>query len=325
MESFIFPAVVAILVFVSFLLLLMRWTASDEEQRKQALIDQISSDAAYNPGASNMNLLKEQSSPLPTEGLAGLFSRLPGVSTTYDLLIKAGLDSKRLAFLLAVYGAFLFMLFIFNGLFHTLIGAALIAGGLVVFGAQRYLKWRIRQRTEKFLNLFPEATDMIVRSVRAGHPLNVAMRMISENMAEPVSGEFKRIVSEVAYGRSMTESLARLSQRIDSQDVHFFVVVLSVQQETGGSLSEVLSNLSGMLRKRKQLRLKIRALTSEGRTASYILGGLPVVEFLVLKLAAGSYMEPMFSTLAGNILLGVAIILVIAAVTVIRDMANVRI
>ena len=166
---------------------------------------------------------------------------------------------------------------------------------------------------------------MIVRSVRSGHPLNSAMRMIAENMDNPVKEEFKQVVDEVSYGRSLPEALNRLAQRIDEPDLNFFVVVLSVQQETGGSLAEVLSNLSSIIRKRRQLRLKIRALTSEGRATSYVLGGLPVVEFIALYFVTPAYLDPLFDTIQGNVILGVAAGLILIAMWIVRAMVNIDI
>jgi len=129
----------------------------------------------------------------------------------------------------------------------------------------------------------------------------------------------------VSYGRTLPEALLRMSRRIDEQDLHFFVVVLSVQQETGGSLAEVLANLSSVIRKRKQLRQKIHALTSEGRTTSYILGGLPVMEFCILYWVSPGYLDPLFATLTGNIILGIAIGLIVSAMWVVRAMINIDI
>ena len=104
--------------------------------------------------------------------------------------------------------------------------------------------------------MFPDVLDMIVRSVKSGFPLNTAIKLIAENMEPPVSTEFQQVSDEVALGRPLNHSLARLAERIPEQDIKFFVVVLNVQQETGGNLAEVIGNLSGIIRKRKHLRMK---------------------------------------------------------------------
>lgn len=320
MESKLIAAAVAVIVFVVFLLLMPeRLSRSEADRRKRAVLGQASQDSLRNAVLQNdapISLLKE----LPP-GL-GLFSRFPGVQSTVDLLLKAGLWNKRSTFLLATMLVFLvacFALKKFGGL------GIVIALGLAFLLPRKYLKRRIAKRNEQFLNLFPDTVDMIVRSVRSGHPLNTAMRMISENMENPVKEEFKQVIDEVSYGRSLPEALLRLSQRIDEPDLNFFVVVLSVQQETGGSLAEVLTNLSTIIRKRRQLRLKIRAMTSEGRATSYVLGGLPVVEFCALYYMTPAYLDPLFDTVQGNIFLGISVGLILSAMWIVRQMCNIDI
>jgi tight adherence protein B len=166
---------------------------------------------------------------------------------------------------------------------------------------------------------------MIVRSVKSGHPLNAAMRMIADNMESPIREEFRQVINEVSYGRPLVEALKRMSQRIDEPDVNFFVVVLSVQQETGGNLAEILSNLSHVIRGRKKLKQKIRALTSEGRATSWILGALPIVQFLAVYFTSPSYLQPLFTTFIGNIVFGVALGLIFLALWIVRQMIDVDI
>ena len=319
MENRLIAAAVAVVVFIVFLLLIPKRISSQSEQRKRNVLGQMSDDTLRSTLAENMekiNLLKE----LPPG--AGLFSRFPGVQSTVSLLLKAGLWQKRSTFLLS--SMLIFAIGCFGLRKFKLVGV-LIALVLSFWLPRWYLKRRIRKRNEQFLNLFPDTVDMIVRSVRSGHPFNTAMRMIAENMENPVREEFKQVMDEVSYGRTLPDALGRLAMRIDEQDLNFFVVVLSVQQETGGSLAEVLTNLSSIIRKRRQLRLKIRALTSEGRATSYILGAMPVVEFLALYFVTPNYMDPLFNTLTGNVILGIATALIIGSIWIVRIMVNIDI
>ena len=144
-------------------------------------------------------------------------------------------------------------------------------------------------------------------------------------MEDPVGPEFKQVINEVSYGRPLVEALRRLAKRIDEPDVHFFVVVLSVQQETGGNLAEILSNLSNVVRGRKKLTQKIRAMTSEGRATAWILGSLPVIQFGAIFATSPDYLEPLFTTFMGNILLAVAFGMVAFAVWIITKMIDVDI
>lgn len=269
--------------------------------------------------ADQVNILKSDAG-----GLGRLLLAMPQGDRMFDLIQKAGMGPQINGFLL--FCSLLFVVLLF-GLCKLLGGfTGIICALLLAFLLPRmYLRRRIAKRNEAFINLFPDAVDMIVRSVKSGHPLNTALRMIAENMDDPVKSEFKQLVDEIAFGRSTVEALVRMSHRIEEPDLQFFVVILSVQQETGGNLAEVLSNLSGIIRKRKQLRLKIKALTSEGRATAYILGALPFVVFGAIHVTSPDYLLPLFETDSGNIILLSALGLVGLAAFIVYNMLQIDI
>lgn len=323
MGTILLPSAVAGLVFVVFLLIAMKSISSDKSQRKKAFLGRILQDTkeenelVIDQQANYGQLLKDNT------GDASSFPyNLPGIKEICDLLVKAGMWEKR-----AIFFSAMAALFIATALATHKMGIVSILIALLVayLLPRKFLASKIDRRNQKFLDMFPDAVDLIVRSVRSGHPINTAMRMITENMDSPIRDEFRQVVDEVSYGRTLPEALKRMSARLALQDIDFFVVVLSVQQETGGSLTEVLTNLSSIIRKRKQLRAKIRAMTSEGRATSYILGAIPVVEFGALYYITPSYLDPLFTTLTGNIILGIAACLIIASQYVIRIMINIDI
>jgi tight adherence protein B len=196
---------------------------------------------------------------------------------------------------------------------------------LAFFVPYKHCMMRVNKRNRKFIDQFPDALDMIVRSVRSGFPLSTALQMLADNAEEPVKEEFRKVVDDIALGRTLGQALARLSARINEPDIRFFVVVLSVQQETGGNLSEIISNLSGVIRKRKQLRHKITAMTSEGKATGYVLGALPVVVFGTLQIMSPDYLRPFFTETTGHMLLGLAGSLLMTCFFVVRAMINVDI
>lgn len=327
MIALIMPAAIAAVVFVGFMLLLTSKVSSTSDKRKKSLLDRVYQENATVADTSHASIFKNEAQALPTTGFVGMLCSLPGVRSTHDLLLKSGMGNNIASFMMMAYIVFLALIIAcyFAGMRNPvlLFVVPLIGSFLLV---RRNLKGRIRKRNEKFLLLFPDAVDMIVRSVRSGHPLNTALRMISENMEDPVREEFKQVVDEISYGRTLPEALQRLSQRIGEQDIQFFVVVLSVQQETGGSLAEVLTNLSSIIRKRRQLRLKIRALTSEGRATSYILGGIPFIELGALKFITPNYLDPFFSGQPiGYVIFGIAMAMIFSAILIVRRMANIDI
>ncbi len=189
----------------------------------------------------------------------------------------------------------------------------------------RHCRKVIRKRNTKFINQFPDALDMIVRSVRSGFPLSVALQMLAENAEDPVRAEFRQVTDEIALGRNLSQALTRLAIRINEPDIRFFVVVITVQQETGGNLAEIIGNLSSIIRKRKQLRHKIKAMTSEGKATGLILGALPVLVFVALYFIQPGYLEPFFIYPSGRELFGVTIGLLVVCYFVIKQMINVDI
>jgi tight adherence protein B len=199
--------------------------------------------------------------------------------------------------------------------------AAIPAYALPLF----HYRQKLRQRNQKFIDQFPDALDMIVRSVRSGFPLPVALQLLAENAAEPVRTEFRQVADEMALGRSLAHSLARLSARVEEPDVRFFVVVLTVQQETGGNLAEIIGNLSTIIRKRKQIRHKIRAMTAEGKATGVVLGSLPLIVFGALFMIRPDYLDAFFTDPLGMKLFISAIIMLVACFFIVKQMIKVEI
>ncbi|TIR21991.1 MAG: type II secretion system F family protein [Mesorhizobium sp.] len=145
------------------------------------------------------------------------------------------------------------------------------------------------RRIQKFAAQLPDALDMIVRSLRAGHPTTVAINLVAREMADPLGTEFGIVSDEITFGLSLENAVRKLSQRVGFEGLHLLSVSLSIQAKTGGNLTEILGNLSMVLRERQKLRLKIRALSAEGRVSAWIISLFPVVMFCLLLVIAPSY------------------------------------
>jgi len=271
---------------------------------------------------SNNQILRDEYAE-ETYLVQGFYS-FPFMRKLYTKLVQAGYQ-KQAGAIAIVMVAMVFLL-----------TALLLIGGFgpmsIVFGPffayyapYAYFKRKIRKRNATFIDQFPDVLDMIVRSVRSGFPITTAFKMVAENMESPVKEEFRQVVQEIAIGRPITDSLTRMSERIQEPDINFFVVVLSVQQETGGNLSEVVSNLSGIIRKRRQLRMKIRAMTSEGRATALILGSLPFVIFFALYFIRRDYLEPLWKDSFGQMLLGGSLGMVALCMWIVSNMIDIDI
>jgi tight adherence protein B len=312
---------VGILAYVIFVIAVPKAVPKEADDYLRAELDRL---ARENMATEKLReeVLRDQlgdASPL-VQAVFGLKFMLP----IYQAGLEAGYTGnfqKLLMIILAAFGVSTCLGLYFGlGLVSFPIGLAVA----YVFPL-RHCASTIRKRNHKFINNFPDALDMIVRSVRSGFPISVAMQMLAENAEEPVRSEFRQVADEIALGRTLSQALARLASRINEPDIRFFVVVLTVQQETGGNLAEIVSNLSNIIRKRKQLRLKIKAMTSEGKATGLILGGLPVFVFAILYVMQPGYLSPFFNDPLGMKLFGGAIMLLVICYFVIKQMIEVDI
>jgi tight adherence protein B len=171
----------------------------------------------------------------------------------------------------------------------NLIEASLIA----LFGgtALPYLVLRVlrARRQRAFGAQFADGLDMIVRSLRAGHPVPVALTMVAREMPDPIGSEFGIVVDEITYGSDLETALRNLFFRIGQDDLPLFVTAVAIQGSTGGNLGEILENLSGVIRQRFKMRRKIRALAAEGRASALILSSLPIAMFLIIQVVAPDF------------------------------------
>jgi tight adherence protein B len=163
-----------------------------------------------------------------------------------------------------------------------------------------------KRRQKKFTAEFANAIDAIVRSVRSGIPTNEALKMVAREMPQPVAGEFSKLVESLKVGVTLDQALKRMYDSMPTPEVSFFGIVMTIQQKSGGNLSEALSNLSGVLRDRKRLQGKIRAMSSEAKASAGIIGSLPFIVAILVSLTTPTYLLPLFTTTIGLIWLGIA-------------------
>ncbi|WP_309662577.1 type II secretion system F family protein [Sphingomonas sp.] len=147
------------------------------------------------------------------------------------------------------------------------------------------LQFKANRTRKKMQEQFPVAVDVFVRGLRAGHPIAAALDLLTEEMADPIGSQFGIVVDEVTYGADLRDALQAMANRWDLDDMRMFVVSLSVQNETGGNLAEILENLSTVIRERASMMMKVRALSSEGRMTAIMLTGLPIFAFTTLFIA----------------------------------------
>jgi tight adherence protein B len=208
--------------------------------------------------------------------------RLPLINLT-PLLLQSGLSigfTKLMLFVaIGMTVAFGGTVAFDHQLSHAIM-VALFTGLVLPFIVLRFLRGR---RQKKFGAQFPDAIDIIVRSLRAGHPVPVAITMVAREMADPIGSEFGIVADEITYGADLESAMRNLFFRVGTDDLPLFVTAVAIQGSTGGNLGEILENLSAVIRQRFKMRRKIRALAAEGRASALILSSLPIGMFAVIN------------------------------------------
>ncbi len=185
-----------------------------------------------------------------------------------------------------------------------------------------FLRFRCGRRVKKFVALFPDALDIIVRGIRSGLPVGECINVIGREMPEPVGSEFRLISEAQRLGVSLDEALRRTTERVPNPELRFFAIVLLIQQQTGGNLADTLAKLSDVLRQRKRMRDKVQAMSSEAKSSAAIIGSLPVIVSGLLSVVSPEYIALLFTTTTGYLLIGLGLGVMSLGIFVMRQMIN---
>jgi len=208
-------------------------------------------------------------------------------------------------------------------LLHLNIVIALCAGFVAAGGIPRWVVgFLAKRRTKAFTEAFADAIDVITRGIKSGLPVHDCLRIISHESPAPLGPEFQRLVENLSVGLTMDQAMAQMYERMPTSELRFFSIVLAIQQKTGGNLAEALGNLSAVLRARKMMREKIKAMSSEAKASAMIIGSLPPAVVLLISVTAPSYMAIMFSDRRGQMMLGGGVFWMCLGIFVMRKMIN---
>ncbi|PTM97281.1 type II secretion system F family protein [Mycoplana dimorpha] len=201
-----------------------------------------------------------------------------------------------------------------------------LAAGIFViagFGIPRWvLNFLVKRRMNSFLEEFPNSLDVMVRSIKSGLPLTDALRLIAAEGQEPVKSEFRRVIESQQMGLSVPDACARMFTSIPLQEVNFFSIVIAIQSQAGGNLSEALSNLSRVLRERRKMRAKISAMSMEAKASAAIIGALPFIVMLLVYLTSPDYIMILFTDPRGHLILGCSAVWMSMGILMMRNMIN---
>ncbi len=191
------------------------------------------------------------------------------------------------------------------------------------FGLPRWvLGFLTARRRKKFTSEFANAIDVIVRSVKSGLPTNEALKIVASESPDPVGSEFRTLIEGLKVGVTLDQGLKRMYDSMPTAEVGFFSIVMAIQSKSGGNLSEALSNLSGVLRDRKRLEGKIKAMSSEAKASAGIIGSLPPAVMGIVYVTTPAYISLLFTERAGNLMLAGCAIWMGTGIAVMRKMIN---
>ncbi len=317
--SFLIFVVVAVLVFTA-------GSLYDQRRSRARLIRERLANERKAPERApeeELALLRdEQLSKIPA--LDTLLRRSERVSAIQKMLAQAGMSLRAGNFLgLCVVAGIVAAIAAFNLSKRVEIAwIALLIGSLLPYA---YASYRRTNRFEKFETLFPEAIDTLARAVRAGHAFTTALEMISNEVAEPVSTEFRKLYEEQKFGMPVRDALINLTQRIPLVDVKFFVTAVMLQRETGGNLAEILDNLSYVIRERFKIQRQVRVYTAQGRLTMALLMGMPPIIVTVMLVLNPAFIHPLFADPIGHTLLVAGITLQTVGYFVIRKIIRIQV
>lgn len=235
-----------------------------------------------------------------------------GVNMTLPVFLLIVLVSGILGFLLIFLLTKLLIL-------ALIIGAALCAVPFLI------LEFKKRKREWRFTELFPDALNMISRSIRSGHSFTAAIQLVGQEVSDPVGSLFKTAYDQQQLGLRITDTLNNLNERIDSLDLRFFTTAVAINSEVGGNFAEILDKLSETIRERIKIRRQLRVHTAQGRLSGYILAALPIVMFFVMNIMLPGYEDVLIKSDTGFKMLIAAVVMQIIGFFIIRKIINIRI
>lgn len=266
--------------------------------------------SAQRTGARRLSSLRERHSSSPDIAVEAQMRRITGRGDTKvdaaaaRFLPRPAELKKRLAMtgkswtvgqygvatLALLVGAFLLLWSSGLPLLLALMLAVVIGAGLPHFVVGHFIKRRVNAFNAKF----PDAIELLVRGLRSGLPITETMSVVASEVPGPVGEEFRSVADKMKIGRSMEVALQETAERLGTPEFQFFCITIAIQRETGGNLAETLQNLAMVLRSRIQMRLKIRAMSSESKASAYIIGALPFIVFILIWFINGAYMQQFF-------------------------------
>jgi tight adherence protein B len=259
-----------------------------------------------------------------TAGMLPVLAKNAFMRSLYRQLSHA-YPEARLEKFLALSAGLGGLTFVMVWLFMDSTMVALVAAPVGLYVPYMFVAKKKNKRQRALATQLPEALDFLQRILRAGHSLSTGLAMMAEELPQPLSEEFRRCYDQHSLGQPLEDCMREMARRIESTDFAFFVTAVLIQRTTGGDLSQVLGNISGMIRQRIRLQQYVKAKTAEGRFTGYILVAFPILMFFIASGMNPEYKKNLLHTSSGMTMLGISAFLVILGLVTIRKITTVKV
>lgn len=316
--SFFFVACLVVAVVLAY----ERFSDNLRKKRRLKRVKRVTEAEAAIPENAEVRVFRE------TDGGGSMFdvitNFLPSGNRLQLLFVQSGSPMSVGAFCVFSAGTGVatgILMLLFMGSLLPAVAGAILGSFLPYFHIRR----KRAQRIARFEEQFPDAVDLLGRAIRAGHPFTSGLKMVADEMRDPVAGEFRQVFEEQKFGMPVKDSLLGLAERIGLPDVRMFVTAVLIQREVGGNLAEILDKISATVRERFVLRRQVNTYTAQGRMTGYLLSGLPIGIGFIVYLLNPEYIMVMFHHPAGRVMLGVSAAMQVLAYTVINKIVTIDI
>ncbi|MDO8458927.1 MAG: type II secretion system F family protein [Burkholderiaceae bacterium] len=317
----------ATLIFVAVVLLIegvyLTWNSSKGPEAERVARRLRVMSAGGNGDEHNISIIKERLlSKAPT--MQRMLLQLPRVGTLDRLLQQSGLSWSVADFLGMSLLAFVLTLFAASYLAMPWPLRLALAGACALLPAL-YVTRAKGKRLERIEQQLPDALDLMGRALRAGHAFPTALKMVGDEMNDPLAGEFRAAFDEVNFGIAMPDALMNLATRVPSTDLRYFVIAVLIQRETGGNLAELLASISAIIRDRIKLLGQVRVLSAEGKLSAWILSLLPFGAALMIQLTNPKFLQVLYTDIFGRKMLVIAGVMMLLGIFAMRKIIRIRV
>lgn len=302
------------------------WDRCRQSRARRKMLGRVGSEERYEPevqAPTALELFRETAGATsgPMDVVAGM---LPRADDLRRLIEQSGLGWRPGRFVLLTFLAALAC----GALGILFTGIAVFAVPPAILGATLpwlYARRRKAKRVAAFEEVFPEAIDLLGRAIRAGHAFSTALKMVADEMGDPLGLEFRRVFEEQKFGLPLEESLAGLAERIDLADVRIFNTGVLIPREVGGNIAEILDNLARTIRERFTIQRQVRVYTAQGRFTGYLLAVLPITIGFLIYLLNRDYMSILWAESIGRVFIATALLLQFVGFFVIRRIVDIEV